>query len=127
VRSRRVSPVAAASHSACSVRVAPLPARSRRRRGAMTAESEDLTPTTDHDAGARLAADVQVAHEHVQRLEEEYAALLADSGVIQEDRDAVRLLLESARSVAAAAERAVQRYEAGDYGRCVQCGNPIGA
>lgn len=79
------------------------------------------------DLGARLDADVHHAVTQVRILEAEYAALLDDPEVIQEDRDATRLLLEHARAVLELAERALDRYRSGLHGICDRCAGPIGA
>ena len=73
----------------------------------------------------RLVAELETATAHLRRLEDEYETLLADPAVIQEDRDACRILLERARESAAAAERAVERHRTGTYGRCSRCGAEI--
>ena len=75
------------------------------------------TPPTHTDTSAssseierRLRDDVDSARNQVAKFEAEYEELLADPGVIQEDRDGTRTLLEAARASAAAAERALQRF-----------------
>ena len=73
----------------------------------------------------RLHGELDQAVAQLQRLEREYDDVLADPGVLQEDRDATRMLLEAARDVEAAARRAVSRFEDGTYGRCVTCGSEI--
>jgi RNA polymerase-binding transcription factor len=86
------------------------------------------TASGNSDATARrLVAELESATGNVRRLEDEYEAVLADPAVIQEDRDATRILLEGARDAAAAAERAVERHRAGTYGRCARCGHEIPA
>jgi RNA polymerase-binding transcription factor DksA len=67
------------------------------------------------------------AHDQLVRLEAEYAAMLAEAGVLQEDRDNVRALLEAARRRYADAEAALDQVAAGTYGVCSGCGGPIGA
>lgn len=81
----------------------------------------DATTETER----RLAAELETATAQVRRLEDEYELLLADPAVIQEDRDACRILLERARESAAAAQRAVERHHTGTYGRCTRCGAEI--
>lgn len=78
------------------------------------------------DLAARLHADVGHAITQVQILESEYATLLADPDVIQEDRDATGLLLEHARASLGLAERALLRFRSGLHGVCDRCGGPIG-
>jgi RNA polymerase-binding transcription factor DksA len=88
-------------------------------------------PTHTHAADGsseiarRLQDDVASARAQVAKFEAEYAELLADPGVNQEDRDGTRTLLEAARATAAAAERALERFESGSYGICAKCGKPI--
>jgi DnaK suppressor protein len=72
-----------------------------------------------------LRAELENALAQLHSLEEEYAELLADPGVIQEDRDTTRTVLESARHAAVTAERALERWHQGSYGRCRRCGRPI--
>jgi DnaK suppressor protein len=76
------------------------------------------------DADA-LRAEAERTRLHVESLEAEYEALLADSDTIQEDRDATRQYLEEARGIARTAAAAVERLDAGEYGRCTECGNEI--
>ena len=90
------------------------------------------TPPTHTDVSAgsseierRLQDDVDSARKQVAKFEAEYEEVLADPGVIQEDRDGTRTLLEAARASAAAAERALARFESGSYGICAKCGKPI--
>lgn len=84
-------------------------------------------PAASDEVGRRLSADLDVARANARRLEDEYNDLLADPAVIQEDRDATRILLERAREAARAAERAVERHRSGTYGRCSRCGAEIPA
>ena len=70
----------------------------------------------------RLNADLYQAIAHCRRLDVEYAELLADPGVIQEDRDGIRLMLEGARRELEDARLAVGRVEDGTYGSCAACG-----
>lgn len=85
-------------------------------------------PTAPDDPLAPRAPglDVDAQRRHVQQLEAEYAEVLGDPGVIQEDRDAVRLVLEAARRSLANAELASGRAADGSYGVCADCGGPIG-
>lgn len=73
----------------------------------------------------RLTRDVEHAREQLALLEREYSDLLADPGVIQEDRDTSRVLLERARDTLDAAERSLERFHRGEYGRCERCGGEI--
>lgn len=65
--------------------------------------------------------------ERLSALEAEYAQLLADPDVVQEDRDSTRILLEATRATVESAEEALARVEGGTYGRCVSCGKAIPA
>jgi RNA polymerase-binding transcription factor DksA len=76
---------------------------------------------------ARLRAQLDRATRHVALVQAEYDEVLRDPGVIQEDRDTVALLLEQARRDLDQARAAVDRLDAGDYGRCVRCGGDIGS
>jgi DnaK suppressor protein len=75
----------------------------------------------------QLDAQLEHAREQLERLEEEYAVLLADPGANQEDRDTTRQLLEEARGTHEFAERALSRFRDGTYGVCARCGEDIGA
>ena len=59
------------------------------------------------------------------QLEAELAVLQEDPSVLQEDRDATRLLPERAREALAATEQAMARVVEGTYGRCQVCGAAI--
>jgi DnaK suppressor protein len=85
------------------------------------------TNPTSADRAAQLRADRDHAAEQLARLEQEYDQALADDGMIQEDRDNLRTLLEAARKVAEEADAAVEQLAAGSYGTCQSCGGPIGA
>ena len=86
--------------------------------------------STNPSTSAR-AAQLRAEHEHaaaqLARLEQEYDEALADPGMIQEDRDNLRTLLEAARKVSDDAQAAVDQLAAGEYGTCQSCGEPIGA
>jgi RNA polymerase-binding transcription factor DksA len=86
-------------------------------------------PTAFDDTPAPRPADRDIdrLRENVHTLEAEYGELLAGSGVLQEDRDATRILLEAARHSLDAAERALDRAADGSYGLCQRCGGAIGA
>ena len=73
----------------------------------------------------RLQADRDDAEAQLRRLEDEYAAMLADPGAIQEDRDNARTLLEAARLAFERADSALARATAGSYGECARCHRPI--
>jgi RNA polymerase-binding transcription factor DksA len=91
----------------------------------MSHEQSDRSDAAPAPAGAVLRAELEHARTNLARLETEYNELLADPGAILEDRDATRRLLEAARVTAAAAERAVERFEDGTYGQCARCGGVI--
>ena len=76
---------------------------------------------------AQLRAEREHAAAQLARLEQEYDEALADPGMIQEDRDNLRTLLEAARKVSDDAQAAVDQLAAGEYGTCQSCGEPIGA
>jgi len=80
----------------------------------------------DAELHARLEAERDLAQARVAELEVEYDELLGNRDVIQEDRDNTRRILEEARGALAAAERSLAQQVAGDYGRCSECGQPIG-
>ena len=92
---------------------------------------------TRHDAGKSSAHAADTAdqlratlHEVTQRvaaLQAEHDQLVADSDVIQEDRDAAAVMLEHARRELATTRDALARLDDGSYGRCTRCGNDIGA
>jgi DnaK suppressor protein len=83
-------------------------------------------PQTD-DVVAGIQHEVDAARARVEELQTQYEELLADPDVIQEDRDAAALLLSKARSALETVEEALRRAEAGTYGRCESCGEPIPA
>ncbi len=91
----------------------------------MSNEHSDRSDAAPTPTDATLRAELEHARTNLTRLELEYAELLADPGVILEDRDSTRRLLEAARVTAAASERALARFEAGTYGQCARCGGAI--
>ena len=91
----------------------------------MSNESSHRSDAAPAAIEATLRGELEHARSNLARLENEYAELLADPGVILEDRDVTRRLLETARGTAAAAERAIARFEDGTYGRCSRCGGVI--
>jgi DnaK suppressor protein len=78
------------------------------------------------DQAARLRAELERSSLHAATSQAEYDELLADPGVLQEDRDAAALLLEHARRQVESAQAALEHFEAGEYGRCASCGRDIG-
>jgi DnaK suppressor protein len=87
----------------------------------------DPSELGSEDQATRLDAELERAIQHLASSQAEYDELLADPGVLQEDRDAAALLLEHARRQVESARSAVENFEAGGYGRCVNCGGDIGA
>jgi RNA polymerase-binding transcription factor DksA len=85
---------------------------------------------TTNDAAAEPAAQLLTQRDHAReqldRLQAEYESALEDAGVLQEDRDNVRVLLETARLAYEGTEAAVAHLLAGTYGTCVMCEGPIG-
>ena len=73
----------------------------------MSNEPSDRSDAAPDPIDATLRAELDHAQANLARLEAEYAELLADPGVILEDRDSTRRLLEAARVTAAAATRAM--------------------
>lgn len=84
---------------------------------ASSAEAGSLEERLRHDA-AKTAA-------RLAELEAEFDQAIHDPDVLLEDRDTLRAMVESARHRAAAAQSALERYEAGTYGRCRRCGQDI--
>lgn len=93
----------------------------------MSASQSGHSDARDDEYSARLYRELEQATAHVATMQAEYDELLADPGVIQEDRDAAAALLEHARRQLESARAAVERLEGGAYTRCVRCGAEIGA
>jgi RNA polymerase-binding transcription factor len=98
--------------------------------------SDSTTAATAADATtvASSVADraAQTLREHAARserqlheLESDLVGLLSDHGTIQEDRDGARRLIESIRADLNRTKRALARVEAGTYGLCTTCREPI--
>lgn len=79
------------------------------------------------DLAVVLRTNVTEAEAVVAAMEQEYETVLADPGVIQEDRDGTRRLLEESRTSRDAARGALERFTTGTYGRCATCGQAISA
>ncbi len=92
-----------------------------------TPASSDAEPAASAhpDTAAALRDDLASASATLEALEAEYAELLADPGVSQEDRDATRTVLEAAREQAINAQEAIARIADGSYGTCANCGKAI--
>jgi DnaK suppressor protein len=74
-----------------------------------------------------LRSRLQKAQVDADRAKREYEEAIGDDDVIQEDRDSARQILEEATARLRSAERAVERIESGEYGRCESCGAEIAA
>ena len=74
----------------------------------------------------RLRLELERATEQVGRMQSDHDEMLADPGVIQEDRDAAARSLEFARREVESAQSALERLESGTYDRCATCGGAIG-
>ncbi len=91
--------------------------------------------TPDPAADGTVIADVERAlrvhaerSEHqLRELETDLGGMHRDSGTIQEDRDGMRRLIESVRSDLGRTQHALDRIEAGTYGKCTSCGEMIAA
>jgi RNA polymerase-binding transcription factor DksA len=75
----------------------------------------------------QLTDELAAAAARLAQLEAEYEVALTEPGTLQEDRDTLRQLVEEARQAVTGAETALERVEAGTYGRCERCDAPIGA
>ena len=87
--------------------------------------AEQIDQLIDDDTVAVLRAELEAAQTRVDSLQLHYEELLADPGVIQEDRDAAALLLGTARAALESAADAARRADDGTYGRCEVCGDAI--
>lgn len=86
--------------------------------------SSNVSPS---DTLEQLREELATQQTRLSALETEYAQLLADPDVVQEDRDSTRILLEATRATVESAEEALSRMNGGTYGRCTSCGQPIPA
>jgi RNA polymerase-binding transcription factor DksA len=95
----------------------------------MTNETTLSDETGNDDARlTKLREELVHAEAQLAEISQDYEEALADSGVIQEDRDSLRQVLEAARSRVAHATAAIERAEAGTVvTACSRCGNPIPA
>ncbi|MFC1227512.1 MULTISPECIES: TraR/DksA family transcriptional regulator [Streptomyces] len=95
------------------------------------------TPEEVEDARAELTAEVLRLREEIASSERSLAGLMRDSGDGAGDdqadtgtknitREHELALAANAREMLTQYERALQRLEAGTYGLCESCGNPIG-
>ena len=78
-------------------------------------------------AGAEqsLRSQVERSQQQVLELESAMEGMLRDHDTIQEDLDQTRTLIGGVRADLQQALRALSRIEAGTFGQCVGCGNPI--
>lgn len=83
------------------------------------AERDDLART------AQLEATVEQARIKLEQLESDYEAAVTDPGVIDEDRSAIKVLLEKGRAHHRSAQNALDRHLSGTYGKCQKCGDAI--
>src|SRR5271165_3484755 len=94
----------------------------------------------DGGQGALLAEERHAALERLAALERDFSAIVEAAGQANADdehdpegatiafeRQHVASLLEAASRQLAAVDAAIGRLEAGQYGRCEQCGQPIEA
>lgn len=88
---------------------------------------DSTTSTTPSDRSRRdeLTEEVQRSRANLERLEDEFQRAMGDSGVIQEDRDAIRRSVESARTTLKTAQTTLDRFDDGSYGTCAECGGEI--
>jgi RNA polymerase-binding protein DksA len=98
---------------------------------------EPWTPEEAQEARAELTSEVLRLREEIASSEQSLAGLMRDSGDGAGDDDADTgtknitrehelALAANAREMLSQFERALQRLDAGTYGLCENCGNPIG-
>jgi DnaK suppressor protein len=96
--------------------------------------------TADGSPARRLAEERQAALDRLAALERDFSAIVDAAGQANADdehdpegattafeRQHVAALLDQARRQLAQADAAIARLEAGEYGRCERCGQPIAA
>jgi len=96
--------------------------------------------TADGSPAGLLAEERQAAEDRLVALERDFSAIIDAAGPANADdehdpegattafeRQHVAALLDQARRRLAQVEAAIARLEAGQYGRCVRCGQPIAA
>jgi DnaK suppressor protein len=88
--------------------------------------SAETTASSADELATRLRLELERAVDNAHRMQSEHDELLADPGVIQEDRDAAARSLEHARRELELARSVVERLEAGIYDKCATCGGDIG-
>ncbi|HTZ92110.1 MAG TPA: TraR/DksA C4-type zinc finger protein [Streptosporangiaceae bacterium] len=94
----------------------------------------------DGDPGALLREERQEALDRLAALERDFSAIVEAAGQANADdehdpegatiafeRQHVAALLDQASRQLAAVDAAIARLEAGQYGRCERCGEPIAA
>ncbi|MFI2376560.1 TraR/DksA family transcriptional regulator [Streptomyces sp. NPDC018964] len=98
---------------------------------------EPWTPEEAREARAELTSEVLRLREEIAASEQSLVGLMRDSGDGAGDDDADTgtknitrehelALAANARDMLSQFERALQRLDAGTYGLCENCGNPIG-
>jgi RNA polymerase-binding transcription factor DksA len=76
-------------------------------------------------ADRSLRAQVERTEQQLLELESDMEGMLREHDTIQEDLDQTRTLITNVRADLQRAQRAVARIDAGTFGQCVQCGQPI--
>ena len=83
---------------------------------------------------AQLEAEAAQLQEHIERLERDFLDESwkeprsdddAETGSVTSERERMMSLTRNAKAVLADVREALQRIDAGTYGRCVSCGQPI--
>jgi len=104
---------------------------------AVRADEEPWTQDEVDEARAELTAEALRLHNEIESSEESLAGLMRDSGDGSGDdqadtgtknitREHELALAANAREMLLQTERALERLNAGTYGLCESCGNPIG-
>ncbi len=90
-----------------------------------TTPGSDTGESLQERAEQTLQAHAARSEHQLHELESDMVGLLGDSGTIQEDRDGSRRLIESVRADLERTRRALARIEAGTFGQCTKCREPI--
>lgn len=101
------------------------------------AEEDPWTPEELAEVRTELEAERNRLQSEVDEAEEDLASLMrdsgegagddqADAGAATWEREHELSLTANARALLDQTEHALERIEDGDYGRCENCGNPIG-
>jgi len=96
--------------------------------------------TADRSTAGLLAEEYQAAQDRLAALERDFSAIVEAAGPASADdehdpegattafeRQHLAALLDQARRQLAQVETAIARLEAGHYGQCERCGQPIAA